>query len=46
MELELRRFSVTLKRLLGGVGFDLLSSIVPCLPPPEDDMELHVEVRV
>ena len=32
MELELRRFSVTLKRLLGGVDFDLLSSIVPCLP--------------
>jgi hypothetical protein len=34
VELELRRFSVTLKRLtfVGGVDFDLLSSIVPCLP--------------
>jgi hypothetical protein len=33
VELELRRFSVTLKRLWGGVDFDLLPSTVhdPCL---------------
>ncbi len=32
MELELRRFSVNLKRLWAVVDFDLLSSIVPSLP--------------